>query len=150
MVLLVFLAVRGWQSRDAIRGPAPIIDARLINGEPVNLKQYHGKPVMVHFWATWCPICQFENESIQSISEDYPVLTVASWSDGAPVVQAYMREHGLDMPVIADENGQWARLYGVHGVPTSYIIDADGVVQFVETGYSTEIGLRMRLWWLEN
>ena len=150
VLLLVFMAIRVWQLKDAASGPAPMIDAQLISGQGVNLGEYRGRPVLVHFWATWCPICQFENDSIAAIAKDYTVISIASWSEGEAAVQQYMQEQQLDMPVIVDEDGEWARLYGVSGVPTSFVVDAEGQIRFRERGFTTETGLRLRLWWLEN
>jgi peroxiredoxin len=150
LVLVVYFAVRGWQLKDSTSGPAPIIAAQLMNGEAVNLRDYRGRPVLLHFWATWCPICTFENASIAAIAKDYQVLTIASWSEGQAEVQQFMQQQQLDMPVIIDEDGGWARLYGISGVPASFVIDEHGVIRFRETGFTSETGLRLRLWWLEN
>ena len=150
VVLILFAGIRAWQLKDAASGPAPMIDAELMTGQAVNLADYRGKPVLVHFWATWCPVCKYENEGIDAIAEDYQVITVASWSEDRSAVQVFMREHSLSMPVIVDEDGEWARLYGVSGVPTSFIIDDQGTIRFRERGFTTETGLRLRLWWLEN
>lgn len=150
LVVLVVFVVRAWQHRDTVSGPAPMIRGQLLSGETVKLDDYRGRPVLVHFWATWCPICRFENDSINDIANDHAVISVASWSDGAEQVAQFMRENNLNMPVIVDEDGEWAKLYGVRAVPASFIIDAKGEIRFIETGYTSETGLRIRLWWLEN
>jgi len=150
LVLVVVLGIRGWQLKDSVSGPAPAIDAQLLSGEHIQLQDYRGRPVLVHFWATWCPICKFENAGINAIADDYPVLTIASWSDGESEVRQFMQQQQLDMPVIIDADGEWARLYGVTGVPASFVIDAAGVIRFRERGFTSETGLRLRLWWLEN
>lgn len=148
LIVLVFVAVRGYQLRDAVQGEAPIIHGQLLNGETFNLSNYRGQPVLVHFWATWCPVCKMENSNIAAIAQERRVITVASWSEGAQAVAEYMRQENLDMPVLVDDEGRWARVYGVNAVPSSFILDENGMIQFVESGYTTEIGLRWRLWWL--
>jgi thiol-disulfide isomerase/thioredoxin len=150
IVIIIFLSVRAYKLKDAINGEAPIIMGQLLTGQQINLKQYRGHPVLVHFWATWCPICKIENSSIASIANDLPVLTIASWSEGAKEVVEYMHSENLQMPVLLDESGEWAKLYGVKGVPSSFIVDGNGHVQFVTSGYTTELGLRLRMWWLDN
>lgn len=149
IVLLVFFSVRYWKSLDNIEGQAPIIRATTLSGDEFDLKKHKNTPLLVHFWATWCPVCEMENSNIESVSEDYRVITVASWSESAKEVSGYLRNQALDIPVITDEDGEWAKLYGVKAVPTSFFIDADGAIRFIETGYTTELGLRLRLWWLE-
>ncbi len=146
----VYFSFRAWQLRDAVSGPAPAIEGQLTTGEGIRLSDYRGRPVLVHFWATWCPTCRFENAGIDAIANDHAVISVASWSEGAAEVRQFMRQEELDMPVIVDENGELARLYGVRGVPASYLVDKNGIIRFVESGFTTETGLRLRLWWLEN
>lgn len=65
-------------------------------------------------------------------------------------VREYLKRENLSYPVIVDEDGEWANVYGVKAVPASYIIDSKGVIRFIEKGYSSETGLRLRLWWLEQ
>ena len=57
-----------------------------------------------------------------------------------------MEDRGLEFPVIVDSLGRLANMYRVKGVPTNYIIDAKGNIRTVEVGYTTEIGLRIRMW----
>jgi alkyl hydroperoxide reductase subunit AhpC len=62
-------------------------------------------------------------------------------------VKQYMKEQGIDFPTLNDPDGSISAAWGVHAVPASFIIAPDGKIQFVEVGYTTEIGLRLRLWW---
>ena len=150
LVLVVFFGIQQWKLRDAIKGKAPMIRDQLITGESFYLKNFRQKPILVHFWATWCPICSLENSSIDSVADDYQVISIASWSEDNKHVADFMQQNNLDMPTIVDSDGEWARLYGVKAVPTSFFIDAQGDIRFIESGYTTEAGLRLRLWWLEN
>lgn len=148
LFLVIVIGINLWKVRDAVHGEAPMIRDVFMDGKPVLLSDYRGGPVLVHFWATWCPVCKLENGNVASLAKDYPVITVASWSDSASEVRAFMQEHGLDMPVVVDPDGEWARLYGVRGVPTSFFVDADGKVRFVESGYTTWLGMVLRMAWL--
>jgi len=118
----------------------------VLDGSSFTLSQFAGKPVLFHFWATWCPICDLQKGSVQSIAEDYPVISIASWSEGEAEVKAYMQENHLTFPVLLDNNGGLAEDFGLNGVPASFILDPKGEIKFVETGYSSELGLRFRLW----
>ena len=84
--------------------------------------------------------------AIDSLAEDMQVITVAMESGGAKDIQKEMDERGLKFPVIVDGLGKLANLYRVKGVPTNYIIDAEGNIRYVEVGYTTGIGLRIRMW----
>ena len=145
LILSVYFAVQAWQGRHAPRGQAPLIVGQLLDGRQVKLEDYRGKPVLLHFWASWCSICRFEQGSIEAIAKDYPVITVASQSGDEAAVAAYVAEQGLSMPVLVDDEGEWGRSYGVRGFPSSYVIDAEGQIFDVEVGYSSEWGLRARL-----
>lgn len=150
LILLVVMFVRLYQSQGQLEGVAPVIVAEQLNGKVFNLAELQGKEVLVHFWATWCPVCKLENSNVAALTEEYTIITIASWSGAADDVRQYLQEHDLHMPVIVDEDGEWARLYGVKGVPASFFINKSGMISFVETGYTTEPGFRLRLWWLEN
>lgn len=146
IAIVMVLGVRAYTQRGLVQGAAPAIDGIGLAGERISLAELRGGPVLVHFWATWCPLCRGEQGSIDSVAGDYPVITIAMQSGGTAQVAAYVREHGLRAPVVVDESGELARAYGVRAVPTSLILDRDGVIRHVEVGYTTEIGLRARLW----
>ncbi|MCK4743998.1 MAG: protein disulfide oxidoreductase [Sulfuriflexus sp.] len=145
LLMMVYAGMQLWQSRNAVTGQAPPINTVLLSGKQVSLSDYAGKPVLVHFWASWCSICRFEESSISAIAKDYAVLTIASRSGDADSLRTYIKEHDLRFPVIEDELGEWAQLYGVKGYPSSFIIAADGSIYDVEIGYSSNWGLRLRL-----
>lgn len=151
---IIFL-IANWQTRNAARGEAPGFNAYLIQGKPVTLQDYRGKPLLLHFWASWCPVCELEHGSISNLANiseqnNYQVLTIASWSGNEADVVQYMQQEQLDFPVIVDPTGSIAKLYGVQGVPSSFVIDANNTIRFVEQGYTTQLGLQLRLWWLKN
>jgi thiol-disulfide isomerase/thioredoxin len=145
-VVLVVIAVRTWQTRDAPDGLAPPLAGPTIDGAPLALDATPGQPVLVHFWATWCGVCQAEEGTIDALARDHRVLTVAAQSGGAAQVGAYLREEGLSFPVIVDPRGELAQRWGVRAFPTSFVIAPDGTVRNVEVGYTTSLGLRARLW----
>jgi thiol-disulfide isomerase/thioredoxin len=125
---------------------APSLAGVDLHGEPVSLADYRGKPVLVHFWATWCGVCKAEQHNIDAVTRDLPALTIASHSQSADEVAAFMAEHGIVQRVIVDEEGELANRFGVHAYPTTFILDGRGKIRHVEIGYTTEIGLRARMW----
>ena len=133
-------------AQDRSSRPAPSFEGKLLGGQSFNIQPYQGKPVLLHFWATWCSICKMEQNSIASISEDHEVITVAMNSGTDMEVVAYLKQQGLSVPVVNDENGAIAQRFGVRGVPTSFIIDSNANIRFTEVGFTTELGLRLRLW----
>lgn len=146
LFLVVMQAANWWKTRDAASGNLSEFTGELMDGSAFTISEFAGKPVLFHFWATWCPICELENDTIQSISQDYQVISIASWSEGEAEVKAYMRNNQLTFPVMLDTSGKLAQSFGLKGVPASFILDPNGEIRFVETGYSTELGMRLRLW----
>ena len=147
VVLLVFVvALEAFLTRDAVSGKAPPFDGVTLSGEPFNLSSLQGKPAVVHFWATWCPVCRLEHGMIDSLAKDHPVITVAMQSGEAEEVLAVLGKEEVNYPVVNDPQGTIARLYGVSGVPASFVLDANGQVRFVTRGYTSGWGVRVRLW----
>lgn len=146
LVLLAMLALEAYLTRDAVSGKAPVFAGTTLQGEPLDLRALQGRPAVVHFWATWCPVCELEQGTIAAIAEDHPLLGVAMQSGTDEEVVDYLGAQGLDYPVINDPRGELARRYGVVGVPTTFVLDAEGKVRFVTRGYTSGPGLRIRLW----
>ena len=146
LFLVVMQAANWWKTQDAASGNLSEFSVELINGSSFTISEFAGEPVLLHFWATWCPICDLEKGTIQSISQDYRVISIASWSEGETEVKTYMQDNQLTFPVMLDTSGELAQSFGVKGVPASFILDTNGEIAFVESGYSTELGLRLRLW----
>ncbi|HEY3448048.1 MAG TPA: protein disulfide oxidoreductase [Myxococcales bacterium] len=145
LFLVALLGVRAWQHRDAPSGPAPAVAGTLVsNGAPASLAALRGRPVMVHFWATWCSVCNAERGNVAAVAKDYAVLGIAEDSGGAEKVRAWMSENGAEFPTVLDD-GEIARAFGVKAFPTSFFVGKDGEIRFVETGYTTELGMRLRL-----
>lgn len=148
--IVIIMGVRAWQQRDIVQGYARPLAGKLLDGQSYVLPAKPAQPVLVHFWATWCPICKAEQSSIESLSRDNPqVIAVAMQSGDVAAVQQYMREQGVSFPVVNDAEGQLSALWGVSAVPASFIIDAEGKIRYVEIGYTTGWGLRFRLWLAE-
>jgi thiol-disulfide isomerase/thioredoxin len=145
-IAVLFFAVKAYMQRNLIDGPAPLLEGDLLSGQSISLHSFKDQPVLLHFWATWCPVCKLEQDSIEAISKDHKVITIAMNSGNDLEVQAFLEENQLSFPVIVDENGGIAERFGVSGVPTSFIIDNSGQIAFTEVGYTTSWGLRLRLW----
>lgn len=150
LLIAVYLVARGYSQRHLVSGVSPMIEAMTLDGSKLRLSDFTDKPVLIHFWASWCPVCGLEQDSIQSISNDYPVISIAMQSGNELEVNAHMQENQLRFPTIVDEEGELARQFGVSGVPTSFIISPDKRIKFKEVGYTTETGLRLRLWLAGN
>ncbi len=146
-VIAVVVAINAWHLRGAPSGPAPDFTGVLLDGTGVTLSELRGSPLLLHFWATWCPICGLQQGSIDAIAKDHTVLTVAIDADSPAAIESWMARQGVSYPVVHDPEYRLAGQYGIRGVPASFILDSAGNIRFAESGYSTGIGLRARLWW---
>lgn len=145
LVAAVFFGISAWNSRGAISGPAPAVEGLSLTGQPLSLAALKGEPTLVHFWATWCGVCKAEKGTIEALGKSRRILTIAEDSGTAAQLTAYMQREGLSFPVLIDD-GRLARAYGVTAYPTTFVVGKSGLVRFAEVGYSTELGLRARLW----
>lgn len=147
LILAIFALIHTWRAQPLASGDAPPLEGRLIPaGEAFDLGQLRGQTALVHFWATWCPMCALGDAAIESIADDFPVISVALQSGDTADIIAHMRQESLTFPVLSDPYGELASRWGVNGVPASFVLDEDSKIRFATVGYTTEIGLRGRLW----
>lgn len=146
IVILLLLAFEAVMTRESLGMLAPEIDSVTIAEQHFSLKKFDGKPAVVHFWATWCPVCEVEQGMINSLSKDIPMITVAMQSGTPDKVRDYLKQQGVSYAVVNDERSWLAEQYKVKAVPASFILDGEGRVRFATRGYTTGWGIRVRLW----
>ena len=146
--MIIVFVLHQYQTRGAVSGQAPEIRGRLLDGTVVSSHDFLGSPLLLQFWASWCPVCTLEQDSIHSIAQDHAVLSIALEDSSADELRRWMADKGVSYRVILDPSGHISDRFGVTGLPSSMIIDAGGKIRFVEVGYTTEVGLRLRLWWV--
>ena len=103
------------------------------------------KPVLVHFWATWCPTCKFEAANIEKISKDYEVITIAVQSGSKKEIEKYLNENKLTFKVVNDENSLYSQKFNIKAFPTTLIYDKEKNLKFSEVGYTSTVGLYSRM-----
>ncbi|DAB41291.1 MAG TPA: protein disulfide oxidoreductase [Sulfurovum sp. UBA12169] len=123
----------------------PNMQSRLIDGSILNQDDVLKKPLIVHFWGTWCPTCKLEASNIQAVSKKYRVLSIAVNSGSDEQIKQYMNEKDLNFKVINDNEGKWKAAFNVEVFPTTFIYDSKGKLQFTEVGYTTTAGLLARM-----
>jgi len=155
LLAVVLLAVQAWQTRHVPPGPAPDLAINVLqpNGTTISTtlaqwRQGHpGQPVALHFWAEWCPICRAEEGSVTRLAQDWPVLTVAMQSGPADKVRQVQQQRQLPWQTAIDTRGDLTRAFGFQSVPSFVVIDGQGQLRSASAGYTTELGMRLRLWW---
>jgi len=121
----------------------PKIEAKLTDGSTFTVEE--GKPLLLHYWAVWCPVCKLEAPNIQSVSQKYNVLAIAVNSGSDEKIKAYMQENGLSFKVLNDRDGRWAKQFKIEVYPTTFIYDSKGELKFTEVGYTTTAGFLARM-----
>ena len=125
----------------------PKIEVQLLDGSLFTAPK--DQPILIHFWALWCPTCKFEVSNIEAVSKKYKVLTIVVNSGSDEEVQAYMQEQNLSFKVFNDAEGTWAKRFKVEAYPTTFIYDAKGELRFSEVGYTSTAGLFARFEWIK-
>lgn len=126
---------------------APLEEYRftLIGGELYDVNTT--KPLLIHFWATWCPTCKVEADTIEYLSKHFEVLSIAVKSGTDKELEDFMQERGYSFRVVNDSMGVYARKYLVSGFPTSFIYNKEQEHIFSDVGYTSLVGFYLRLWW---
>ena len=117
---------------------APSFTLQSISGREIKLAQFRGRPVMLNFFASWCPPCQAEAPDLVKMYDRYQGKIIflgidMTETDSPAAVSAFMKKVGMTYPVLLDGMGKVARQYDVISIPTSFFINAQGkIVQRVE------------------
>src|SRR5699024_12022031 len=103
-----------------------------MDGETVKLSDYRGERVMLNFWASWCGPCRTEMPDMQKLyeNEDAVILAVnlASTESSEKNAINFVNQFGLTFPILLDEENEVATLYQIQPIPTSYMIDSNGII----------------------
>jgi cytochrome c biogenesis protein CcmG/thiol:disulfide interchange protein DsbE len=131
----------------AIGYPAPDFVLKTLSGEEFKLSAQRGTPVVLNFWATWCPPCRAELPELSSASKRYAgqITVVGVTGESAPTVAKSASELGLTFPIPLDNQGKVGRVYGVRSLPTTFFIDRNGVIGQIQNGPLTEATLAQLL-----
>lgn len=117
---------------------APDFELETLEGEKVSLSDFRGKRVMLNFWATWCPPCRAEMPDMQKFHENKDVVILAvnlteteSSEDNVP---KFVEEYGITFRVPLDVDSSVSTLYQIRPIPTTYLIDSNGMIHNVAFG----------------
>lgn len=120
------------------RAPAPLLQAQDLAGGARTLADYHGKVVLLNFWASWCPPCLREMPSMERLRAKMAgrPLAIVAVSSAEPLadVTDYLSRMRLGFEILLDADGSNTRRWKVFALPTSFLLDADGRLRQVVTG----------------
>jgi peroxiredoxin len=112
---------------------APDFELPSLGGQSVRLSDYRGKVVFLNIWASWCPPCRQEMPSMEALynrlkDRRFKMLAVSLDRGGEEDVRPFIARFGLTFPVLLDPENKTFKLYGLTGVPETFIVDKKGVV----------------------
>ncbi len=124
--------------------PAPDFALRSLAGPVLRLSDFRGSVVLINFWATWCGPCRAEMAEIEAVyqaQKDRAFVVLAVNDDNASTVDAlrlardFREEVGVSFPMVLDAPaGDVFTQYRLYGLPSSFLVDADGIVRFIKFG----------------
>jgi thiol-disulfide isomerase/thioredoxin len=148
--LMLFIAaniVSYYRSIDLNKNKLTLQELQLLTNEKFIYDK--DKALLVHFWATWCPVCKVEAANIQAVSQKYNVLSIATDSGSNSKVKAYMKAHNVNFKVYNDKDSSLTQNFNIQVFPTSFIYNNNQELVFSEVGYTSTLGLSLRMWWAE-
>jgi peroxiredoxin len=137
LVLLTFLfltagAPSPWEADRLIGTKAPDFQLKDMAARTVSLSSFKGKVVLVSFWATWCPPCRAEMPALNKLYKGYRdkglVVVAVSTDRKVEYVKDYLGKYPVDFPVLMDSDVKVSRQYGVFSMPTSFLLDKNGII----------------------
>lgn len=143
LILIISNGVSYFRSQDLNKEKLDIETVKLMDNSIYEVKE--NKPLVVHFWATWCPTCEFEASNIEKISKDFQVITIAVQSGSKDEIKDYLEKNNLSFKVVNDIDGFYSRKFNIKAFPTTLIFDSNKNLKFSEVGYTSTLGLYARV-----
>jgi DsbE subfamily thiol:disulfide oxidoreductase len=132
----------------AVGRPAPTFRLPTVDGAAIALDDLRGRPVVLNFWATWCGPCKAEMPELQALADrragGVSVVGV-DMQESAEEVAPFLASLGITFPIVLDRDGTVTRRYLVRGVPTTFLIDGEGIVRDINVGPVTRDLLEEKL-----
>ncbi len=128
---------------------APDFAAPAVDGKgTVSLSQYRGKVVYLDFWASWCAPCLKAIPEIEAMRKELPAdklqVVAVNLDQQTKKALRFLAKNPIGYPSASDPKGRLPKQFGVDTMPTSYLIDADGVIRYVHRGFQRGDSAKLR------
>ena len=128
---------------------APNFTLVLVDGKSFQFSEHKGKPVLINFFASWCLPCREEMPVLVKIAHEYGpkgvVLLGIAVDDTEEKMKDFIARYGVNFPVGLDKTAEIQKSFGLYGIPTTYFIDKQGIINYFHSGVVTEELLRHEL-----
>lgn len=147
---LALLSRAGGGAAATIGSVAPSFALADLDGTPVSLADFRGRPVIVNFWASWCAPCVEEIPELQAAVAEHggggglAVIGIV-YNDRSEAAREFMARMGGGWPSVMDPGGEVAADYGIYGPPESFFVDRDGIIRGRQIGQLSPADLRRQL-----
>jgi len=132
-------AFEPWPVEPLIGNSAPDFSLKDLKGRNVSLSSFSGKPVLLNFWASWCPYCRKERTHLDALHKDYSdknlVIISVSIDRSLETLKTFMEKNSAPFVILYDGQGRVASTFHVSGLPTSFLIDRNGIIKQKFTGF---------------
>lgn len=123
----------------SVKDDAPDFTLKSLEGSNLRLEEYRGQVVLINFWASWCGPCRQEMPLLDRLHNRYEdtgfaVLGINVEGDVAPA-QEVVAETNVTFPILIDDGQKVSQLYNLKAMPSTVVVDRDGVVRYIHLGY---------------
>lgn len=114
--------------------PAPDFTLPMLDGGTFRMSEHEGEVLVVNFWATWCAPCRIEIPDLIEMQSDLgeegiQIVGISLDHQGQDVVEAFADEAGINYPILLDDGKVAAQFGGVYALPTTIIVDREGMIR---------------------
>lgn len=145
VILLGLLAILALGLRRSQQGPVTVGDQvpnftlTTFDGQPISLAEHKGKVVVLNFWASWCKPCEQEAADLEAAWKFYEargdvIFLGVDYVDTEPEARGYLEKFGITYPNGPDLGTRISQAFRIRGVPETYFVDREGVLQYVQIG----------------
>lgn len=124
------------------REPAPNFELALLDGKSFQFSEHKGKPVLINFFASWCLPCRDEMPVLEKIVRNYQpkgvVFLGIAVDDTEEKMKDFIKRYDVTFPVGLDKTAEIQKSFGLYGIPTTYFIDKNGIINYSHSGVVTE------------
>lgn len=143
-LLIILVAIAGPVPADQALAPipggipAPDFALQDTDGNTQRLSDYRGKPVIINFWATWCPPCREEipsmNRAWHILEKEGVAMLAVNMGEDEDTIFIFTADYPADFPILMDRDGAVIEKWPVKGLPTTYVVAPDGTIAYRAIG----------------